>query len=295
MKNQVWRNDLLAGLFLLPFFIVYMVFTIFPIFKGLQMSFFEWTLIEQGEFVGFSQYTSLFTDPDFWSSLWNTTFFVLLSTPGMIILALILALLANINVGSKLRTFLRGSYFIPSILSVSVISYIAIFMLQPYSGIVNNIINSLGYEQQVFWLTNPTMAWISIVGVTLWWTVGFNMILFLTSLQDIPDNYYEAAEIDGATRWQMFKSITLPQLVPISRVILLLQVLASFKVFAQILLITDGGPGTATRPLIQYIYEMGFERYDLGYAAAMSYVLFFILLVLSIFQLRSGGQGGRMI
>ncbi len=139
------------------------------------------------------------------------------------------------------------------------------------------------------------MAWVSIVGVTLWWTVGFNMILFLTALQDIPDHLYEAAEIDGATRWQMFKSITLPQLIPISRVILLLQVLSSFKVFAQILLITDGGPGTSTRPLIQYIYEMGFERYDLGYAASMSYVLFFILLVLSIIQIRAGGQGGRMI
>ncbi|SFP65561.1 carbohydrate ABC transporter permease [Salibacterium halotolerans] len=294
MKNQMWRNDLLAGMFLLPFFLIYVVFTIFPIFKGLQMSFYDWSLIEQGAFAGFSQYTALFTDPGFWQSLWNTTLFVILSTPGMIILALVLALLANINAGPKLRTFLRGSYFIPSILSVSVISYIAIFMLQPYSGIVNNMLNTFGYEGQVYWLANPALAWLSIVGVTLWWTVGFNFILFLTSLQNIPDMFYEAAEIDGATRWQMFKNITLPQLIPISRVIFLLQVLASFKVFAQILLITDGGPGKSTRPLIQYIYEMGFEQYDLGYAAAMSYVLFFILLIFSVIQIRSGGQG-RMI
>lgn len=220
--------------------------------------------------------------------------FVILSTPpGMIILALLLALLANLN--SKLKTLFRSAYFLPSILSVSVISFLAIFILQPYNGFLNNFIQLFGIDAEPFWLSNPVLAWVSIVGVTLWWTVGFNMILFLTALQDIPDHLYEAAEIDGATRWQMFKSITLPQLIPISRVILLLQVLSSFKVFAQILLITDGGPGTSTRPLIQYIYEMGFERYDLGYAASMSYVLFFILLVLSIIQIRAGGQGGRMI
>ncbi|MFB5660477.1 carbohydrate ABC transporter permease [Alteribacillus sp. HJP-4] len=114
-------------------------------------------------------------------------------------------------------------------------------------------------------------------------------------MQDIPDDLYEAAEVDGATRMSMFWSITLPQLFPIARIVLLLQVLASFKVFAQILLITDGGPGTSTRPIIQYIYEMGFERSDLGYAAAMSYILFILLLLLSIVQLRFGGRGGRII
>ncbi|WP_373895464.1 carbohydrate ABC transporter permease [Virgibacillus sp. CBA3643] len=293
MKKSVWKKDLFAGLFLLPFFLVYVIFTIFPIFKGLQMSFFDWSLIEQGGFVGFTQYFSLFTDPDFWQSLWNTTLFVILSTPGMIILALGLALLANLN--TKMKTLFRSAYFVPSILSVSVISFLAIFMLQPYNGFVNNFIQLFGTSAEPFWLSNPVLAWVSIVGVTLWWTVGFNMILYLTALQDIPDHLYEAAEIDGATRWQMFKSITLPQLIPITRVILLLQILSSFKVFAQILLITNGGPGTATRPLIQYIYEMGFERYDLGYAAAMSYVLFFILLVLSIIQIRAGGRGGRMM
>ncbi|PWU67921.1 carbohydrate ABC transporter permease [Gracilibacillus dipsosauri] len=293
MKKSLWKKDLYAGLFLLPFFLAYVIFTIFPIFKGLQMSFFNWSLIEKGEFTGFSQYIALFTDIDFWQSLWNTTLFVILSTPGMIILALLLALLANLN--SKLKTLFRSAYFLPSILSVSVISFLAIFILQPYNGFLNNFIQLFGIDAEPFWLSNPVLAWVSIVGVTLWWTVGFNMILFLTALQDIPDHLYEAAEIDGATRWQMFKSITLPQLIPISRVILLLQVLSSFKVFAQILLITDGGPGTSTRPLIQYIYEMGFERYDLGYAASMSYVLFFILLVLSIIQIRAGGQGGRMI
>ncbi len=191
--------------------------------------------------------------------------------------------------------FFAALFFIPSILSVSVISFVAIFMLQPYIGVVNNIIQMFGSSAEPFWLATPSLAWVSIVGVTLWWTVGFNMILFLTALQNIPDDLYESAEIDGATRSEMFWNITLPNLIPIGRVVLLLQVLGSFKVFAQILLITDGGPGTATRPIIQYIYEMGFVRYDLGYAAAISYILFIVLLILSIVQLRFGGRGGRMI
>lgn len=257
------------------------------------MSLFDWTLIEKKGFRGFDHYARLLEDPDFWSSLGNTMLFVILSTPTMILLALGLALLANIQ--TTLQSIFRGAFFIPSILSVSVISYLAIFMLQPYTGFVNNAIQMFGTDAEPFWLNNPTLAWLSIVAVTLWWTVGFNLILFLTALQDIPDQLYEAAEIDGATRTQMFFKITLPQLVPIARVVLLLQVLASFKVFAQILLITDGGPGTATRPLIQYIYEIGFVRFDLGYASAMSYALFFLLLLLSIAQIRGRGKEGSMI
>ncbi|AIC94238.1 MULTISPECIES: carbohydrate ABC transporter permease [Shouchella] len=293
MKKLTWKDDLRPVPFLLAFFVAYVLFTIYPIFKGMQMSFFNWTLIEQQEFIGLTHYINVLSDPNFWEAFGNTSLFVLLSTPTMVILALGLALMANLN--TRLQTFLRGSFFIPSILSVSVISFVAIFMLQPYTGVVNNLLQAVGLNAEPFWLATPSLAWVSIIAVTLWWTVGFNMILFLTALQGIPDELYEAAEVDGATRQQMFWQITLPQLLPIGRLILLLQVLASFKVFAQILLITDGGPGTTTRPIILYIYEMGFQRYDLGYAAAMSYLLFMVLLVLSVIQLRLGGKEGRML
>ncbi|MBM7570382.1 carbohydrate ABC transporter permease [Aquibacillus albus] len=285
MNKKSWIQDMKAIPFLLPFFVAYMIFTILPIFKGLEMSLYDWTLVRKMEFVGLDNYKDMFVDPHFWRTLWNTTLFVILTTPTMVLLALGLALLANIN--SKLQTFFRGSFFLPSILSVSVISFLAIFMLQPYSGFVNTVLHSIGIDAEPFWMADKTLAWVSIVVVTLWWTVGFNMVLFLASLQDIPEQLYEASEIDGATRWEQFRHITLPQLIPIGRVILLLQILASYKVFAQILLITGGGPGGATRPLIQYIYEVGFTQNNLGYAATMSYALFFILLVLSIIQLRS--------
>lgn len=285
MKKKLWVQDLKAIPFLLPFFIAYLVFTIFPIFKGLEMSLYDWTLIRKMEFVGLDNYRKMLEDPHFWKTLWNTTLFVILTTPAMVILSLVLALLANMK--SKFTTFLRGSYFIPSILSVSVISFLAIFMLQPYNGLVNTILHSIGIEAELFWMADKALAWVTIVIVTLWWSVGFNMILFLAGLQDIPESLYEASEIDGATGWEKFRYITLPQLRPIGKIILLLQILASYKVFAQILLITGGGPGGGTRPIIQYIYEVGFRQNNLGYAAAMSYALFFILLILSIIQLRN--------
>ena len=289
MKRKQWIQDMKAVPFLLPFFIAYVVFTIFPIFKGLEMSLYEWTLVRKMEFVGLENYQKMFVDPHFWRTLWNTTLFVILTTPTMVLLALALALLSNLN--SKFKTFFRGSFFIPSILSVSVISFLMIFMLQPYNGFINTFIQAIGIDAEPFWMADKVLAWVTIVVVTLWWTVGFNMILFLAALQDIPETLYEASEIDGASRWDMFWHITLPQLIPIGRVILLLQILASYKVFAQILLITGGGPGGATRPLIQYIYEVGFNQNNLGYAATMSYALFFILLILSIIQLRSQRSG----
>ncbi len=284
-KKKAWMQDLRALPFLLPFFVAYLIFTIFPIFKGLEMSLYEWNLVRKLDFVGLDNYTEMFQDQFFWDSLWNTTLFVILTTPTMVALALGLALLANLN--STFQTFFRGSFFLPSILSVAVISFLAIFMLQPYNGLVNSFLHLIGIEAEPFWMADKVLAWVSIVVVTLWWTVGFNMVLFLAGLQDIPESLYEASEIDGATRWEQFRYITLPQLIPIGRVILLLQILASYKVFAQILLITGGGPGGATRPLIQYIYDVGFTKNNLGYAATMSYALFFILLVLSIVQLRS--------
>ncbi|MDO6451567.1 sugar ABC transporter permease [Oceanobacillus profundus] len=289
MKNKSWLQDMKAVPFLIPFFIVYMIFTIFPVIKGLEMSFYDWSLIGKLDFIGLENFKVMFSDSYFWRSLGNTTLFVILTTPTMMVLALGLALLANLN--TKIQTFFRGAYFIPSILSVAVISFLAIFMLQPYNGFVNTILHSIGIEGEPFWLADKYLAWITIVVVTLWWTVGTNMILFLVALQDIPESLYEASEIDGATRWQQFWYITLPQLKPISKVILLLQVLASFKVFAQIMLITGGGPGGATRPLIQYIYETGFTQNNLGYAATMSFALFFILLILSIIQLRPQRTG----
>ncbi len=274
--------------FLLPFLVLYLTFTIYPMLQGLYMSFFKWTIIRQLDFVGLANYQKMLSDSDFWGALKNTTFFVLLSTPFMVIIALLLALVANRK--SKLRKLFRITFFMPSVLTVSVIAYLAIFVLQPYTGLLNSVLHLCGIKAEPYWLADPHLAWVSIIGTTIWWTVGFNMILYLSALQDIPDEIHEAAAIDGATKTQSFWHVTLPMLNPITKIIVMLQILASFKVFAQIFLITNGGPGSATRPIIQYIYENGFTKSSLGYAAAMSYGLFIILVIITLIQFRVTGE-----
>jgi multiple sugar transport system permease protein len=279
--------DLQALLFLLPFLILYLTFTIFPIFKGLQMSLYKWTLIRKMDFLGLGNYNTLIKDPKFWESVWNTTYFVILSTPTMLILALVLAVVANQK--SKLQKVYRSVFFLPSVLSVAVASFLGLFIFQPYNGLANNILHFvglLGDGEEIFWLSDKQLAYLVITLITLWWTVGVNFILFLSAMQDIPEDLYEAGRLDGATDTQLFWRITLPLLAPITKTILMLQIIASYKVFLQFWIITKGGPGTETRPLIQYIYEEGFRSNNLGYAAAMSYGLFFILLALSFVQLR---------
>lgn len=147
-----------------------------------------------------------------------------------------------------------------------------------------HLIKLLPEDVEIFWLTETSLSWIAITLLTLWWTVGFNFILYLSAMQDISDDIYEAARLDGASSAQTFWRITLPLLNPITRTIVMLQIISSFKVFVQIYLITGGGPLDKTRPAIQYIYEAGFKKNDLGYASTMSYMLFVILLVLSGIQ-----------
>ncbi|AFH62680.1 sugar ABC transporter permease [Paenibacillus mucilaginosus K02] len=286
-KTKQWRMDLKALLFLLPFLVLYVIFTIFPMFKGIQMSLYDWTLIKKMKFVGLDNYTHMLQDEGFWNGLLHATYFVFLSTPTMLVFALLLAVIANQK--TRLQRFFRSVFFLPSVLSVSVVSYVGLFMIQPYTGFLNNLLKTLGIlgpEQEIFWLTETPLAWAAITGITLWWTVGVNMILYLSAMQDIPEDIYEAGRLDGAAEGQMFFRITLPLLGPMTRTILLLQVIASYKVFLQIYIITRGGPGTDTRSIIQYIYEEGIRNSQMGYAAAMSYALFLILLVISLIQLR---------
>ncbi|WP_410772202.1 carbohydrate ABC transporter permease [Fontibacillus sp. BL9] len=285
MKMNKLRADVQALLFLLPFLVVYFMFTIWPMIKGVEMSFYKWTLIKKMKYVGLGNYERMFQDHEFWASIWHSTIFVIITTPLMIVLAIILALIANRN--SRLQRFYRSVFFIPSILSVAVASFLGLFVFQPYTGLVNSLLHLvklLPEGSEIFWLSETNLAWIAISLLTLWWTVGFNFILYLSAMQDVPDEVYEAARLDGATDAQIFWRITLPLLSPITKTITMLQIIASFKVFMQIYVMTGGGPLDQTRPVIQLIWQTGFRKNDLGYASAMSYMLFAILLVLSGIQ-----------
>jgi multiple sugar transport system permease protein len=276
--------NVFAWLFLLPYLLFYVWFMLFPITKGFIVSLHEWTVGNDRTFIGLGNYQMMFKDAFFWEALGNTVFFVVISTPTLVVTGIILALIVN----SRLRgtTFLRSSFFLPHILSISVISSIWVFVLQPYTGFLNSILHKLGVSEEIFWLDSTNLAWVSILMATIWWTVGFNMVLFLAGLQEIPDDYYEAARIDGANSWHCFLYITLPSLKGVILLVVVLQSIASFKLFGQSYLMTNGGPGTSTRTLVQYIYETGFISNQMGLASAMSYILFLVMIVFAVIQFK---------
>lgn len=284
-KAKKRKTFLVAMAFILPFFILYTVFTIWPVVQGFYVSLHKWGLMGKLKFVGFDNYTKFIGDKNFWGALKNTTFFTLITTPMLVITAMVLAMLANR--ATKMKKGLRIIYYLPSVLSVSVASFIAKYTFTPYTGLVNGTLHSIGIlpkDKELQWLQDPDLVWITISLMTVWWTIGFSMLLYLSALQDISTDIYEASAIDGATKTQQLFHIVLPLLKPTTWLVILLQMIGCFKVFGQIYMITGGGPASSTRPLIQYIYENAFGKNNMGYAAAMSYVLFGILLVLSLGQ-----------
>lgn len=279
------RRRVPTGLwFILPFFVLYVAFLIVPVFLGLGISFFNTSLSGGlGEFVGFANYAELFADEAVWDSLWNTVKFTLLSTPPLVVLALVMALLTNNAMPA--RWLLRLSYFMPFLVPVTVVTTVWSWMFRTDFGFVNGMLEAIGLEK-VDWLGQPGTAMISIVITTTWWTIGFNYLLYLAGLQQIPPELYEASAIDGANAWKQFTNITLPLLGRVTGLILVLQLIASLKVFDQIYLLTGGGPNFSTRPILEYVYDMGFTGFRLGYASAISYVFFLIILVFAFIQVR---------
>jgi multiple sugar transport system permease protein len=285
MGERERRTDLTGYLFVLPFLIAYALFLVWPVLLGLRMSFFDWSLVGTGtrDFLGLANFTELFGDPDFWASLWHTILFTLLSTPPLVLLALGLALLANRAVPA--RWFFRLAFFAPYVLPVSTVALIWVWLYQPGFGLINSYLVSLGLPE-VDWLAGENVAMISVVIATVWWTIGFNFVLYLAGLQEIPEELYEASALDGAGGFAQTRYITIPLLSRTTFLIVVLQILASLFVFDQIYIMnTSGGLNyTVTRPIIQYVYEQGFTQYRVGFAAAMSYVFFVLILVFNIVQ-----------
>ena len=220
-------------------------------------------------------------DSQFWLSFGNTLLFVAMSTPVIVGTGLALALALNRQ--GRMVGVLRAMFFAPYVLSVAVLTLIWAFLLNPGIGLVGIFGDWFGFEP-INLLNSTTWAMPAIVLATLWWTVGFNLVLFLAGLQDIDKQQYEAAAIDGANRWQTFWNITLPGLKRTIRLVAVLQVIYSFQIFGQVFIMTRGGPDGATRVLIQHIFERGFRDFELGYASAMSIVLFLAIILVSVVQ-----------
>ena len=268
-------------LFSLPFMIVFALFMIYPLVFGFYISFFQWNILGTPKFIALQNYLDLLKDERFWSSLWHTLQFVLMTTPVLLILGFIMALLVTGK--SPLKGIMETCFFVPYIFSMTVVATLWAWIMQKDFGIINQILRILG-KDGVSWLTSEKNAMWSISIATYWWTAGFNMVLFTAGIKQISKEIYESATVDGVGPLQQIFHITIPLLKPTTILCLILQVIASFNVFGQVYVMTGGGPAGSTRVLVQYIYETGFNYFRMGYSAAMSYVLFLIIMVISVVQ-----------
>jgi multiple sugar transport system permease protein len=280
------RDSLTAYLFLAPYLALFLVFVIGPAVYGFWISLHDYDYTLPGKpFVGADNYQKLI-DPEsvlfdnFWASMKATGIFVLFSVPLLLVIPLLVALVMNSRFRG--RNFFRALYFAPYVLGVAVVAVLWRFLLDANIGLINQYLGALGLPDDTAWLTSTPAAWIALVGVTVWWTLGFNAVIYLAGLQDIPAELYEAAKVDGANRWQSFRHVTMPGLRPVLAFVTMVTIIASANMFGQSYLMTRGAPGTETRTAIYFIADTGLRNFQMGDAAAMSYVLTVVLMLLSV-------------
>ncbi|SCF37065.1 carbohydrate ABC transporter permease [Micromonospora mirobrigensis] len=277
-------------LFLAPYLLLFLTFGLLPILFGVWLSVHQWDLqLPNRPFVGLDNYKDLFDSEsaiygDWWSSVKATAIFTVFSVPLLVVIPLGLALLLNKSFPG--RTFFRAVYFAPYVLGVAVIGLLWRFLLDANLGLVNRLLGAVGLPADTPWVTDVPWAWVSLVGVTVWWTSGFNAVIYLAGLQDISPELYEASRMDGANAWQRFRNVTVPGLRPVLLFVLTTTILASANVFGQSFLITQGAPGEETRTVVWRIVDEGLRDNDAGRAAAMSIVFALALTVISLINFR---------
>jgi multiple sugar transport system permease protein len=268
-------------IFMAPYLLLFLTFIVIPAVFGIWISLHNWDYLLPGKpWVGLQNYADLFrsgstTSGPFWNSMEATGKFTLYSVPLLVVVPLLVALILN----QKIRgiQFFRAMYFAPYVLGVAVIGILWRYLLDPNIGLVNYYLGA-----KIPWITALPWAWVSLVGVTVWWTLGFNAVIYLAGLQDIDPALYDAAKVDGANGWQRFLNVTLPGLRPVLLFVVTVTILASANVFGQPYIITQGAPGEETTVAIMYIAETGLRQFNMGAASAMSYVLALALLLVSI-------------
>lgn len=280
-SHGTFEQTLAPMLFLTPNLLIFCIFIILPAILGLRMSLFNWSILDGQKFIGLKNFHDLLGDSMFWLTLKNTLIYVVAVVPLLGIAALALALPLS-SEGRGMGVF-RVMYYVPTMLSMIIVGIAWRWLLGYDLGIINYMIKVFG-GGAVPWLTNGTMANISLIFVTVWTRVGYFMMMFVGGLQAIPKTYYEAAEIDGAGRFMRFWRITLPLLRPIILVVAVLATIEAFKAYELIFVMTQGGPGTSTKFIVQYIYQAAFQEDRMGYAAAMSVVLLAIIGIFTALQ-----------
>lgn len=285
MANAKILPRLSGYLFLLPYLCLFTLFLVVPLLYGLGLSFFQWELISPApaRFVGTRNYAEALGSTYFRQALWATFRFVLMSVPLTVGLALVVAVGVH-SIPRSRQSIYRAAYFLPTLISISVAGILWRWLYNSEFGLLNAYLSLLGLRAP--WLTEVGWAMKSLVFMTLWWTLGGPMVIFLAGLNQLPAQYYEAAAMDGASRFQRFIHITLPLLRPVILFVVVMNIIGAFQVFGQAFMITRGGPELSTRVLVQYIYETAFYHYRMGYGAAMSWLLFVAIAIFSILQFR---------
>ncbi len=276
------NKDYFAYWLLVPTVVIIVGFHVLPIFYSFGLAFYNWDLISPAQFAGLRNFRILLHDELFWKSLLNTFYYTMVSVPLSIFCALLVAILLNQHI-KGLDTY-RVIYFIPVITSINAVSIVWKLIYHPSFGLLNQLLEGIGLPPQR-WLLDPRWAMLSIVMMSVWKGLGYNVIIFLTGLKNIPRHLYEAATVDGANSWHQFRHITWPLLSPVTFFILVMSIISSFQVFSQIYMMTPGGgPMNSTMTVVYYLYKVGFGDFHFGYAAAVAFEIFIMIFLMTLLQ-----------
>ncbi|MEH7224483.1 sugar ABC transporter permease [Bacillus sp. JJ1566] len=270
-----------------PALLLIIIFTIYPVISSFILSFQEVRGVEK-TFVGLSNYTRLFQDPIFYKSLLNTFQILIVQVPLMLFLGLLIAVGLHSSM-VKFKSFFRIAFFMPAITALVAASIVFMILLDEQFGLVNYLLSFVGIEP-IAWLTSPFWAKVSVILVMTWRWTGYNMVIFLAGLQNIPDSLYEAASIDGASKFKQFFMITIPQLKPVFVFTVVMSTIGTLQLFDEPFILTEGGPNSATMTITLYLYEVGFKYFEFGYASSIAYVLVLIIAVISWIQMKLVGD-----
>ena len=292
--NLKQREALTGWLFVSPALIGFGIFTFGAILYSLYLSFTDYDMFGTPEWVGLENYIKAFTNDEYFYQYFGTTFyFAIVLVPVVLVISLFLAILINKKVG-KLTKAYRVALFLPSITSTVAVSMVWLWIFNPDMGILNNFLTAIGFHNPPMWLSDPEWSKPALIIMRVWQMSGYYMLLFLAGLQTIPETLYEAAEVDGASSWQRFTRITVPMLSNTTFVVVILLIIESFNMFESIFVMTEGGPLGSTSTIMYYIYEQGFMSYNMGYASALAWIFFALILVFTLIQFRfRREQGGE--
>lgn len=281
-----WKNSLWAYLYLLPALLILGTFSFWPLIKSFKMSLFDWNVLTNtGNFIGLQNYYQLFQDPNFWDALWHTFCYAAIQTPLTMALALLVAILLNQKI--KFQGWFRTTFFLPWITPMVAGASVFLWLFNRDYGLINQILSFFGITS-LNWLNSPDLAIPLLIIFGAWKFLGFDVVLFLAGLQNIPEYYYEAAKVDGANCLQRFRHITMPLLTPTTFFVFIISMIGSFKVFTQVYVLWAGtaGPLDSASTMVMFFYQEAFRNYHFGYASASAYILFLVVFILTLINMR---------